>query len=77
MTNDTRYLKLKYWRQKLGLKQSDLAILLGFNPSNYSQKENGRGKFYLQEAMQIQSAFNKMLKKKDMPLLTLDDIFLD
>ena len=73
--NDKRLLKLKYWREKLGLKQEDFALLLGYKKSNYSQKENGRSEFRLSEMLKIQKAINDRLKKMGEPELILDEIF--
>jgi DNA-binding XRE family transcriptional regulator len=78
MLKDTRFLKLKYWRQKLGLSQGDMSQLLGYKSvSNYSMKENGKGKFYLSEAIKILNTFNKLMVKLEKPPLSLEDIFLD
>lgn len=78
MSRDKRYLKLKYYRQKLGMNQEVMSQLLGYkSTSNYSAKENGNGKFYLSEAIIILGAFNKLLDKTHAQKLTLEDIFLD
>lgn len=78
VSKDKRYLKLKYWRQKVGMKQEDMAIILGYKTSsNYAQKENGKGKFYLSECILITDTINKLLKKKGEQQVRIDDIFLD
>ena len=45
MQKDLRFLKLKYWRQKLGLKQENMAELLGFSVPSYSQKKTEKASF--------------------------------
>lgn len=76
MHKNKKFLKLRYWREYLGLDQQDMAILLGCQRSNYCEKENGNIRFYLLECVTIQDAFNKRLKKMDQKELTLDEIFL-
>ena len=71
-----KFLKLKYWREYLSKDQGDMAILLGCGRSNYCEKENGNISFSLKEAIIIQQAFNKELKKMGRAELTMDDIFL-
>jgi len=68
--------KLKYWRGRLGLKQEDLATLLGYTVSNYCLKENGNTEIKRGEMLKIQKALNDQLKKAGQDPLTLDDIFL-
>lgn len=72
-----RYNKLKYWRNSLKLKQSDMAALLGLFTSTYTQKENGNIKFSLEEAKEIRRIFNEKLGKSGKDEIRLDDIFLD
>lgn len=72
-----RLLKLKYWRERAGLKQEDLALLLGYKISNYSQKERGKVGFQLREAFLIRDAINKRIAKDGYSPLTIDDIFTD
>jgi DNA-binding XRE family transcriptional regulator len=73
--SDKKLHNLKYWREKLGLKQDDLAVLLGCKRSNYCQKERGNSEIRLSEMLKIQKAFNQILEKRAEPLLTLDKIF--
>jgi len=74
---DTRLLKLRYWRERVGLKQDDLALLLGCKRANYSQKENGRTNITLTEMLKIQNAINKRLVKMGLTQVTLDDLFIN
>ncbi len=73
---DKKLHNLKYWRNILGLTQSDISVLLGCTPSNYSQKELGKIDIGRLEMLLIQNAFNKMLREREMKELKLDDIFL-
>jgi DNA-binding XRE family transcriptional regulator len=74
--SDNKLHKLKYWRGIVGLKQDDLATLIGCKRSNYSSKENGRTEIFLSEMIAILKAINKRLEKMGEKTLTLDDIFL-
>ncbi len=67
--------KLRYWREVLGLKQGDVAILLGCKSSNYCQKENGKTEISLSEMKTILAAFNKTLDKLGRPKLTMDELY--
>jgi DNA-binding XRE family transcriptional regulator len=73
---DKKLHKLRYWREVLGLKQEDMAVLLGCNPSNYCQKELGKVEIKRTEMISIQTAFNKMRKNQGTDPLTMDEIFL-
>jgi DNA-binding XRE family transcriptional regulator len=73
--SDKRLHKLKYWREKVGLKQEDLAVLLGCKRSNYCQKETGKAEIRLSEMLKIQKAINRILVKMDMPEISLDEMF--
>ena len=68
--------KLRYWRDIAGLKQSDLAILIGCTEQNYNMKENGNTELKRKEMLSIQGALNEKMKKIGRDVLTLDDIFL-
>lgn len=72
---DNKLHKLKYWRGMLGLKQDDVAVLIGCKSSNYSSKENGKVEIFLSEQKKIKTEFNKRLVKNGMPELTLDELF--
>jgi len=72
-----RFLKLKYQRERLDLEQENIATLLGCTKGNYANKESGKTRFYLHECIIILDAFNKLLRKKHLPELKLEDIFLD
>lgn len=81
---DRRLLKLKYWREVAGLKQSDFATLLGCKAPNYSQKEAGKAEIRLSEMLKLQAALNETLRKQkrlnqkddgSYTELTLDDLF--
>ena len=73
---DKKLHKLAYWRKKIGLKQEDVALLLGCKPANYCAKETGRVSITCDEMLKIRTAFNKILEKRKENLLQLDDIFL-
>lgn len=77
MAKDRRYPKLKYWRDRLQIKQEDFAVLLGCSASNYSHKESGHVKFSLSDAILITDVINKQLAKTGQPRIKIDDIFLD
>ncbi|MFL8675188.1 helix-turn-helix transcriptional regulator [Clostridioides sp. GD02404] len=49
---------LKSLRIRQGLRQRDLAKLLGMNPNTYSSKENGVRRFTISEAIKISDFFN-------------------
>ena len=73
---DRKLHNLRYWRGKAGLKQEDLAILLGCTEQNYNMKENGKTELKRSEMLSIQKALNQKLKKSGEESLTLDQIFL-
>jgi len=75
MKDGKKLLKLKYWREFLGLKQDDVAMLLGCKRPNYSKKETGAVDMRRGEMLLIQKEFNKLLKKKGQLELTLNDLF--
>ncbi len=68
--------KLRYWREVLGLKQDDMATLLGCTTSNYCIKEAGKTEIKRSEMLLVQKTFNTMRAKARESALTLDDIFL-
>ncbi|MCC0647985.1 helix-turn-helix domain-containing protein [Clostridioides sp. ZZV15-6598] len=53
---------LKSLRVRQGLRQRDLAKILGMNPNTYSSKENGDRRFTVSEAMKISDFFNTDVK---------------
>lgn len=67
--------KLVYWRSVAGLKQADMALLLGCSEGAYCLKENGNTELRRREMISIQKAINEKLNKGNDPL-TLDEIFL-
>ncbi len=73
-TIDKKLHKLKYWRELVGLKQDDLALLIGCKRSNYSQKENRKVEIGLTELLKIQKAINTRLVKMGKPEITLDEM---
>lgn len=75
--NDKKLHRLRYWREKVGLKQDDLAILLGCKRSCYCRKENGSAEIRLSEMLKIQMAINKKIETEynEEHKLTLDEIF--
>ena len=73
---DRKLHKLRYWREVVGLKQDDLAVLIGCKKANYCQKELGKTEIRRTEMLKIQSAINRRLAKNGHQTLTLDDIFL-
>lgn len=48
---------IKQLRIEHKLKQKDLAVLLNLSKSGYSDKENGRRKFQLHEAIKLSELF--------------------
>jgi len=72
---DKKLHKLRYWRERVGLKQDDLAVLLGCKRANYCQKETGKSEIRLSEMLKIQKAVNQKLEKMDMPSVTLDELY--
>lgn len=74
--SDTKLHKLRYWRGIVGLRQEDVAVLLGCKKPNYCKKENGNTEVTRSEMIRIQEAFNDKLAKSGKPPLKLDDIFL-
>ena len=50
-------LELKALRAKRDLRQSDMAELLKISKSSYCEKENGKRKFKLEEALIIAETF--------------------
>jgi len=73
--NDKKHHNLRYWREVLGLKQKDIATLLGCTRATYNKKENGSIEFRCSEMLLIQESFNKLLSKNNQIELTLDNIF--
>lgn len=71
---DKKLHKLRYWREVAGLKQDDLALLLGCKGSNYCQKENGKSEIRVSELLKIQQAINQRLAKMGKPAVTLDEL---
>ncbi len=59
--------KVKLLRIKSGMKQKDVAKILGLKPSTYSSKEVGDRRFNIYEAIKLSELFDCDIK----------DIFLD
>lgn len=76
LKTDKRLHKLKYWREKVGLKQDDIAVLLGCKSSNYCLKERGQSEIRLSELLKILKVINDRLKKMDLPEITLDELVM-
>lgn len=74
---NTRFLKLKYYRQKYEVKQESMALLIGCGTPNYCHKENGKIPFTFPECCIVMDALNKHARKNGDEILTLNDIFLD
>jgi transcriptional regulator with XRE-family HTH domain len=72
--NDKRLYKLKYWREFVGLKQEDMAVLLGCKTSNYCQKERGNTEIRLSEILKIHKVINQRLANLGEPQITLDEL---
>lgn len=70
-----KYAELKIARVMCGLRQEDLANLIGQAQSNYAAKENGQVAFSLEEGLKIHKEINKVLISKGRPTLTMEDLF--
>ena len=73
---DKKLHKLRYLREVAGLKQDDMAVLIGCTKPNYCLRENGKVEFRLSEIWTIKDALNEKFKKEGKPEVTLEDIFL-
>lgn len=71
---DKRLLKLKFWREKVGLKQDDFATLLGCKKSNYCLKERGVSEIRLSELIKLQKAINQKLEKMGESPVSIDEL---
>ena len=58
---------LKSLRVRQGLKQKDVANILGINTNSYNSKENGKRKFTVEEALKLSKLFK----------CSVEDIFLN
>lgn len=54
---------LKVARQKAGLSQEDVARRINMPLTTYSKKENGKTKFYLDEAVKISNILGKPISE--------------
>ena len=72
--SDKKLHKLRYWREVVGLRQEDIAVLLGCKKSNYCQKERGSSAIRLSELLKIQKAINQRLEKMGEPSITIDEL---
>lgn len=70
-----KYEELKIARAICGIRQEDLANLIGQAQSNYAAKENGQVAFSLEEGLKIHKEINKVLISKGRPTLTMEDLF--
>jgi DNA-binding XRE family transcriptional regulator len=71
-----KFLKLEYYRKKYCIKQIDMANALETCLSNYSNKENGRTPFFLNEMITIRNFLNEKAISCGDVEVTLDDIFM-
>jgi len=71
-----KFLRLEYYRKKYGLKQEDMAMLLGVCKSSYSHKETARTPFSHDELLTIHGEINKRATKAGDQYISLDEIFL-
>lgn len=72
-----KYLKLKYYRAKLGISREAFAKLLGCGVSNYTQKENGKVRFLIDDVFVIIQAINEREEKLGLEKSTFEEIFFD
>lgn len=54
---------LKRMREQQGFKQKDIANKLGIAPNSYSDKENGKRKFTVNEAIKLSEILKCDMKK--------------
>lgn len=73
--NRKSFIELRVCRLKCGLNQQSVANLLGVTVSNYSSKENGKVRFYLEEAIKITERFNYILKKNGYEPVSVENLF--
>lgn len=76
MASTKVFRQLKSYRILCGLKQKDLANLIGCGTGNYCAKESGKVPFSLCECLTIKKEINKHLDKMGKEQVTIDDIFL-
>ncbi len=55
-------LKIKNYRESIGMKQEEFAAIINVSKVNYSKKENGKVKFSLNEAYMISSYFKQPIE---------------
>lgn len=55
--------KLKYYREKAGLTQQDVADCLGLSKSGYALKEQGRRAFTVEEGIAISDYIKQPIRK--------------
>ena len=70
-----KYLVLYATRQLVEQTQEDLAPICGCSPSNYGSKERGDIPFTLEESFNILKTVNKLLTKKGMKEMTMEELF--
>lgn len=58
---------IKELREKLGIKQEELAKILGIEPATLSNKENGRRSFTVKEVLILEDILN----------VSVRDMFID
>lgn len=75
--NRKKYLNLQKYRKKYGIRQEDMALLLGICKSAYSHKEIRISPFNSDEIEKMHTEFNKLAEKAGDGYLSLDEIFLD
>ena len=71
-----RYINVKGLRQRFGITQENLGMVIGCSRANAANKEQGRVEWTITEMKLLQEYFNdKLVKDGDNPQ-TLDQIFL-
>ena len=55
-------LKIKNYRESVGMKQEEFAEIINVSKVNYSKKENGKVKFSLNEAYMISRYFKQPIE---------------
>lgn len=71
----SKYLKLKYLRERCGMRQDEMGLKIGVSSGQYSKKENGTQPWELEECKIIKKIINDHLVSIGEEPLTIDDIF--
>ena len=75
MTTKKVYM-LELYMKKYGFTQADMARVLHKSECNFTNKLNGRTKFFADEMLAIRNAINERAAANGDPALTTDEIFL-